>query len=225
MDEVTKINNGWGIEKKEADESLKEAMKSNFLPRLQLVSKMSKYAEFEPGIKTNNFGLIVSDDDYKDVGSVVDCMVLSWRSKALDSAAGLSYYDHKSQEFIEVEQRARMESNSKCMFGSEYLLYLPEENALATFFFGSKSLRFEIKKIHRLYDAGQPVTFFGKRIETKNGDIYHSASVKASASPINPPENMEEIKKEIEKFNNPTSSSTPVAANTVAAAPATDRAR
>lgn len=217
--------NAWGIEHKEADSSLAETMKSNFLPRLQLVSKMSKYSEMEPGVKTNNFGLIVSDDDYQDCGKTVDAMVLSWRQKALSSKEGLSYYDHKSEEFIEVQERADIEQNSGCMYGPEYLLYIPELDALATFFFGSKSLRYEVKKIHKLYDAGAPVTFFGKKIETKGGDVYYSASVRACASPIAPPEDMERIHKEVKKFNNPTSSSTPVAAESKEAAPATNRAR
>lgn len=227
-EEVATIGGGWGIEHKAADDSLAKMSQSSFLPRIQLVTPNSKYAAMEPGIKMKHYGLIASDDDYKDVGSTVDCMVLSWRQKALDTKAGKSYYDHKSDEFIEIQERADIEQNSGCMYGPEYLIYIPEEDALATFFFGSKSLRYEVRKIHKLYDEGQPVTLTSKTIEPKNGsNPYICATPTPCASPIAPPEadRMTEIKKEIDKFNNPKSSQTDAEPESKEAAPASTRAR
>ena len=197
---------GWGIEKKQADESLAKMQQSSFLPRIQFISKMSKFVDLDPGINANNFGLISSDEEYKDCGKTLDVMVLGWRQKALDTKEGKSFYDHQSDGFIEIQTRADTEQNSGCMYGPEYFVYIPEEDACATFFFGSKSLRYEVRKIHKLYDNGEPATLFGKLIEPKSGNNpYYSASVKACASPIAPPEasRLEQIKAELKKFNDP----------------------
>jgi hypothetical protein len=223
--EVAVGTNDWGIAIKEDDASMAELQKSSFLPRLQFVTAMSKYVTMDPAIPVNNFALIASDEDYKDAGKTVDGMILSWRTKALDTRAGKSYYDHNSVEYIEIQERADIEPNSRCMYGPEYLMYFPEYNALATFFCGSKTLRYEVRKMQTLYKGGQPVTFFGKKIEPKSGDPYFAASVKACATPIAKPENMEDILKEITKFENPKSSQTDVTASAPEAKAATNRAR
>lgn len=213
--EVANTGGGWDIAIKEDDGSLAALGSSAFLPRLQHVGKMSKYSSAAdiPMAKTipnNNFALIVNDDDYKDVGKTVDVMAISWRQKALDAKAGKSYYDHTSDEFIEIETRAGAERNSKCMFGPEFLVYIPELGELATFFFGSKSLRFEVKKILALYEAKQPITFTYKTITLKDETVYTCATVTPCATPIDPPDadKMVYINKELEKFNNPKSSQT-----------------
>ncbi len=231
MSESTEVaqTGAWGIEKKEMDESLAKAMQSSFLPRLQLVTAMSKYRKpkMDPGITENCYGLITSDDDYVDCGATVDMMVLSWRQKALDTKQGKSYYDHKSQEFIEIQERADIEKNSGCMYGPEYLVYIPEQEALATLYFGSRSMRYEVKKIHKLYDTGQPVTMDVKEIETKSGDVYSCATPKPCATPIAMPDadKMKTIHDEIKKFDNPKSSQTDVESETKEAQAPTNRAR
>ena len=218
----------WGLETKVADESLAALQKSNFLPRLQFISKMSKFVEIDPAIPVNHFALIASDEEYKDLGSTVDVQVLSWRQKALDTGAGKSYYNHQTEEFLEIQERSNIEQNSGCLYGPEYLVYIPEIDALATLFFGSKSLRFEVRKIQKLYEGNQPVTMTSKVIEPKNGSKpYTCATPKPCATPIAKPnaDRMTEIMKEIEKFNNPKSSQTDVEEEGKDAAPTTDRVR
>lgn len=210
-DEVTNIENNapaalgaFGVAVKKDDDFMEQCQKASYLPRLQLCTSQSKLVKSKK-VELDTFASIVNDEDYKVLGESVDVLAVSWRQKALDTNAGLSYYDSNKPEFIDIQTRADTVTNSKCMYGPEFLVWCAETQSLMTFFFGSKSLRFEVKKMVRLYKEGKPITFLPNNVTLRNGDEYTVAQVTECASIVAPPsaEVAEALKSEIEKFNNP----------------------
>lgn len=204
MSEELAAPNAWGIEIKKDDSAMLAMQKPQYQPRLQFISKMSKFVEMENGISPNTFAIIHSDDEFKEIGKTVDFTILSWRQKALDTNEGKAYYDNQSKKFIEIQTRAETVQNSGCMFGPEYLVYIPQEGVCATLFMGSKTLRFEVPKLQKFYKEQQPVQMSGKLITPKSGNSkpYMSASAAICPTPILPPapEKLAEIREIVAKF-------------------------
>ena len=125
-----------------SDEAFSAATKSgNYLPRLQLMTSNSgpcKKGEFP----INHYALI-ENQNHIDLGEQLDVLAITWRPKALEIAAQIiAVYDPEHKEFIRIQERSEIK-DSKCMFGPEFLLYIPSVTRFATFFLGSKSGRRE----------------------------------------------------------------------------------
>jgi len=180
------------------DSVFKETTKSgDYLPRLQLMTSASdkcKSGEFP----INHYALI-RDQNYDDVGEAVDLLVVTWRPKALEIGDEvISVFDPESPEFKRIQEKSG-EKDSGCMYGPEYLVYLPSAKVFATFFCGSKSARREAPTIQN--KLGKPATLKAKKIETKKYTWY-APSCTACSTPFETPD-IEDLKKAVEKFNNP----------------------
>ena len=184
------------------DDFAAAASSGSYFPRLQLMtsnSKQCKNGEFP----INHFALVV-DQTFTDLGDEVDILVLSWRPKAIDIGDEIiSVFDPNADEFKRIQQEAE-NPNSGCMFGPEYLVYIPQVEKFATFFMGSKTMRREAPNVKaRIKKAG---TLKAGKIENKKY-TWFSPQIVPCSTPFDPPA-QDKLLEAVESFNNPTSSNT-----------------
>ncbi len=177
-----------------------------FLPRLQLMTSNSNPCK-EGTFPTNHYALVEGSDN-TDLGSDVDIIVLAMRMKAIDMSSEddiVTVYDPKVNDdgqptglFAEIQARSN-ESDSGCMWGGEFLVYIPSAAAFATFFMGSKSSRRSMPQIMSKM-PGQ-VTLRAKKIETKKY-TWFTPAITACSTPLEAPTE-EQATREVTKFLNP----------------------
>lgn len=116
-------------------------MATEWVPRLQLNSASSQYGK-QHVEHINTYGIIRSETDVTILGKSVTILPLAFRPMALDMRVDKpkSYHDPASAEFKAV-QSISGGKDSKCMWGAQFLLWLPEAKQFVTFFLGSKSSR------------------------------------------------------------------------------------
>lgn len=168
-----------------------------YLPRLSLLtsnSKACKAGEFP----VNNYALTTGDINV-DLGKEVDVLVIAWRPKAIEMGeAVITVYDTNSPEWTRISEKSETK-DSGCMYGPEFLVYVPSKKKFATFFLGSKSSRKEAPAVKAFLQGA--ATLKSKKIETPKYTWFCPQAV-ACSTPFDIPA-MEDIKAELEKFNNP----------------------
>lgn len=184
---------------KYGDSDLAAVTKSgSFLPRVQLFTAKSNQAQ-DGSIGINHYG-INDGGTIKDLGLTVDVLCLTWRPKALDMGeVVIASYKTDSNEFKRIAEKS-MESDSGCMFGPEFLFWVPTEKKFATFLMGSKSMRREAKKWIPSY-LMQPITLKSLKIETPKYTWFSPVATVCS-TPFDMP-SAEDIQEVAEAFNNP----------------------
>lgn len=180
------------------DDSMFDSISSSkYLPRVQLMTSGS--AQCKSGAFPINHYALVDGKNYADLTQEVNCLVVAWRPKALRTGDEIiSCYDTSSPEFIKIQTDSEVK-DSGCMFGPEFLLYIPSENKYATFFMGSKSSRNESPSLKAL--MGKAATLASQHIQTKKYDWY-APKIVACEVPFDVPP-IEEIKEQVETFTNP----------------------
>jgi len=170
----------------------------DYLARIQLMTSNSDKCK-DGSFPMNNYAL-VKDQNYVDLGSSVDVLCVAWRPKALEMGeAVITVFDPSQAEFQRIQEKSS-EPNSGCMYGPEYLLYVPSAKAWATFFMGTKSARREAPALKALLHKG--ATLSSHKIETPKFTWFAPRITKCS-TPFELPEDMEELKEQVDKFNNP----------------------
>ena len=186
-----------GLAKYSDDVFANTSKSGDYLQRLQLMTANSakcKKNEFP----INHYALI-RDQNHDDLGETVDVLVVTWRPKALDMNDGvISVFKPDAPEFIRIQEKSA-EKDSGCMYGPEFLVYIPAKEAFATFFCGSKSSRREAPAIKALMTKA--ATLGSKFVETKSYS-WQTPTVVACSTPFELPD-MSELKKNVDKFNNP----------------------
>lgn len=178
---------------------------TKFLPRLQLMTSSSE--KCKSGEFPINHYALVTGGVHIDLGGEVDVLVIDWRAKAMQIGEVITnFYDPDSVEFKEISQKSEIR-DSGCMFGVEFLMYVPTKQKFVTFFCGSATARKEAFSIkERLQKAA---TLKSKKIETKKytwfGPVCQDCNV-----PFDLP-SMDDIKIEVEKFRNPPANEVEVA--------------
>jgi len=171
---------------------------SAFLPRVQLMTSnagLCKRGEFN----TNHYAL-VRDQKFDDLGKNVDVLVLVWRPKALDTNDGvISVFDPNDKEFERIQEKSLTVKNSNCMFGPEFLIWIPKAATFATFFFGTKSARREAGNMKARLK--KPATLGSQFCKNKDFEWF-APEVSACSTPFDMPKK-EELMAAIEQFNNP----------------------
>jgi hypothetical protein len=202
------------------EDLLAVAGSSAFLPRVQLFGSSSDAAK-EGKIPVAHWGLVRGKDQLEDLGKEFNCLVITGRVKALDLSGEqiVTSYDHKSDTFKSIQERSAT-SESKCMYGPEFLIYVPDSKTYATVFLSSKTARGEARSLHaRLRKAA---TFKSQLIEGKrfkwHGPVFTPCSTPFDLPPV------EEIKEQADKFLKPQTDG-PELAPTGDAAGAGERAR
>lgn len=170
---------------------------STYLSRLQLFGSKSD-ACAEGRINIGHWGL-VSDDVITDCGKEVDVAIIAWRPKAIRTSEDLIIeYDQKSEEFQQIVVDSAVK-DSGCMYGPEFLVYVPSQNAFATLFMSSKTARRESKKMKPL--MRKAATLKCRLIKTARYS-WHGPVIVPCSTPLEMPP-LEDLKKQVELFQNP----------------------
>lgn len=189
-----------------ADFDAVTANKTMYLPRLQLFgSKSDACAEQKIGI--GHWGL-VNDDQITDLGVSTDVVLLGFRPKALDTSGDTVINNHDAQsEVYEAIREKSGERDSGCMYGPEFLVYVPSEEVFATYFASSPTARREAKKFRPF--MGCAMTLKCHLIEN-NRYKWHGPLALACSASLDLPD-LKIVKDQIEKFKNPPVSDVEVA--------------
>ena len=172
--------------------------KMGFLPRLQLMTGNSKQCK-SGKFPVNKYALI-SGQEHIEVGEPIDVLVLVWRPKAIDTGAEemIISHDIESTEFQRIQEQSNVK-DSGCMFGQEFLVYVPSHEKFATFFMGTKTARREAPNMLALCQKG--ATLSAQEIKTKRHTYYSPQIVKCSTAFKLPTK--EACLEQIAEFNNP----------------------
>lgn len=175
-----------------------------YLPRLQLYGANSDAVK-EGTIGMGEFG-IVRARDVKGLGKPIDVLVLEWRPKAMYVSKGKDVvecnYDPSSPRFKEIAITADTTSDSGCMFGPEFLVWIPDEG-FATYFLSSKSARYEADNLRKL--MCRMVTLESVLVKGSGKQAsrsWHAPKAKECLTPYTFPA-VEEIDKQKSDFLNP----------------------
>lgn len=189
---------------------------AGFLPRLMLMSSGSNLVK-EGKINQGCYGLVRSKDQVDDLTKEVPCLPLAWRSKAMKITNDevISIYDRKNSLFAEIVELSEVK-DSGCMYGPEFLLWVPSAKCFATFYASSKTSRREAPQLRD--KIGKPALLKIRLIKGKKYSWFGPVITACSASFGIPSVN--EITEQVTKFNNP-----PVAEKEAAPEGATTRAR
>lgn len=126
-----------------------------YLPRIQLEGSNSDLVKFNKIPKGHYSFIKGKKDDFIDLGASFDCLVLGYRTKAMEienRKPKVIVYDKNNPEF----KRIQGESRQGFMWGLEFLLYVPDvENEIkyATFFMGNPTMRVEAKNFGPIIKA------------------------------------------------------------------------
>lgn len=174
---------------------------ASYLSRIQLFGANSAPVQ-EGKFPMAHYGLVLQKDSIIDLGTSFDALIVGRRPKAMKvGAAGekpISYYNPEDQNFIKVQQDSEIQ-NSGCMFGPEFLLYLPAQKKFALNFMSSKTARRASKDVHPL--LGKWATFSAKLIVTSKYR-WHGPTCTMCSTPYDIPSD-QELNKQKLAFNNP----------------------
>lgn len=177
----------------------------DYLPRCQLFGSNTNACK-EGKIPIAHFGIVPNKETIIDIGERFDCAVLGWRPRAIringDSID--NYYDPKDKEFIKVQEESDVK-DSGCMFGPEFLLWIPAEKQFVLMHFNNKTARRVAPEM--LGKVGKAATLKSKLIKTDKY-TWHGPEILACTTPIAPLPTAEEVMAQVEKFNNPVASTT-----------------
>lgn len=174
----------------------KTVASGGFFPRVQLCSANSKVVQ-EDKIKGGNFGLILTKDSVEDLTRSFTCIPLAYAMKAMQILDGsvTSVFDHTAAAFKEIQAKSE-EQDSGCMWGVDFLVYIPENKTFGTYYLSSKTARKEAKPLRGL--IGQATTITSTLIKGKKFNWFGPVVSKSSVPVEVPP--AEIIRENVEKF-------------------------
>jgi hypothetical protein len=180
----------------------------DFLPRLQLFGGNSDACK-KGQIQIAHYGLVTGKDTIEDLGKEVDVIVICGRPKALricDDGTIITKFDPNDDQFKKIAEDSAVQ-DSGCMYGPEFMLFIPDTQRFATFFMSSKTARRSAASVHaRLRKAA---TLKAEFIETKKYSWHGPVCVPCS-TPLSPP-SADDIKAAVTKFMSAKESSVEVA--------------
>lgn len=182
------------------DETMDKVSKvGDFLGRLQLMTSNSD--KCKSGEFPINHYAYVQGESFTDLGKEVDILVVCMRPCALDTSGDsvVSVHDPEDPVFKDIQDRADNVQNSGCMYGPEFLLYLPKIQKFCSFLMGSKTARRESPKLRA--KVRKAATMKSKKIETPKFTWY-GPEVNDCVTAFDTPA-VDDIVREAEKFNNP----------------------
>lgn len=187
----------------------------DYLSRLQLFGAKTD-AVSEGKIEMNHYGL-ARDQQITDLGLEIDIAIITWRSKAVQSGDDfLVCYtpdfdgddNVTNPTFKSIMQKSGIR-DSGCMYGPEFLVWVPSVGAFATLHMNSKTSRREAKNLEPL--IGKAATLKSRLIDPPNSKYKWQGIVAIPcSSPLDMPSD-EQIRDEWTKFHNPPESEIEVA--------------
>lgn len=178
------------------------AVSSNYLPYIQLYGGNSDACKTGK-IPIGTYGVVRSKDNIENLTPMVDVLVLAWRPRAMNTSGEeiVTVYNPESPVFKKIAEDSETQ-NSGCMYGPEFLLWLPtaKPTCFATFFMSSKTSRRESPNMRAL--KGKAATLKAHLIETKKFKWHGPVVVPCSSFSYEIPDEVE-IVDIMKKFGNP----------------------
>jgi hypothetical protein len=200
MTENALINVGDSSQTTDMDTFRKATQSGTYLPRLQLMTSQSEKCK-KGDFPINHYALI-NDQHYTDLGGEVDVLVIAFRPKAIEIGDEIiAVFDVEDPVYAEIAAKSELK-DSGCMYGVEYLVWIPEQHQFATFFMGTKSSRREAANMHPRLQKGATLT--AKLIDPPNSKhSWYAPQVLKNQSPITEIPDEAAILEELERFKNP----------------------
>lgn len=163
-----------------------DLVSSEYLPRLQQMTSNSdkcKSGEFP----INHYAFIAGEN-YEDLGKQLDVLFLAWQPLAMDTSSGspLYFYNQNSPNFLKTQQKSGVQ-DSGCMYGPNFLVWIPQLQKFATFFAGTKSLRRDAAAFDSFLKQGAFCTLEMTQRKTPKYTWFSTAASKCNASYDMPP--------------------------------------
>lgn len=191
-----------GMSKNE-DAALIVANAGDYLPRLKLCQPAAKEVTHRKVSRGGNYALIRSKDEIEDLGEEVEMVVCAGRPKALQTGdVIISIFEPDSDEFKRIQSESK-NKDSGCMYGPEYLVWLPNQDTFATLFMCNPTARREAGSVHARLRKAALLT--SNLIETEKYSWYGPVC-KDLTTPITNLPASEIFQEEIGKFENEKSS-------------------
>ena len=147
------------------DEDFDAMASGSSLPRVSLLTSNSQ--EVKDGVfPTNTYGLKVGELLH-ELGKNIDMVICAYRLTAIDTSEGFcSSHDAKSDLFKDIMARADVPNSfgCGCIYGQEFLVWVPGHKTFATLLCGSKTARNMAAGIKAV--VGEVATMGSKKIES-----------------------------------------------------------
>lgn len=186
----------------------------SYLPYISLYGGSSNACK-EGLIGIGRFGLTRQKDKIEDLTAEFNVLAIAWRYKAMQiGEAIITDYNPKSEMFLTIKEKSEIK-DSGCMYGIEFLFYVPALPAkcFATYFCNSKTSRREAQNMRPFcpvadnQDTGVvghgplPMTLKGTLIKTPKYAWHGPVATQCSTQFELP--SMEEMIEQATKFANP----------------------
>lgn len=132
-----------------------------YFPRIKLCQGNAKEVQKKLVASGGNFALISAKTDVEDLGDNFEMVICAGRAKALRTKGVImSFFDQTDDEFKKIREESK-DKDSGCMYGPEYLVFLPsvgDDGTFATFFLSNPTMRRESKSFHARLRKAATVT-------------------------------------------------------------------
>ncbi len=182
-----------------ADEFKDVVSSGDYLSRFQLFGAKTD-AVAEQKIAMGHYG-VVKDDEITDLGEEVDAVIITWRSKAVQTGDDfLICHDVKNELFQKIKALSSVQ-DSGCMYGPEFLLWIPDPGIFTAYHMNSKTARREAKKMGPL--IGKAATLKCRLIDPPTSKYkWHGPVVLPCSVPLSVPDEAT-LREVATKFRNP----------------------
>ena len=179
--------------------ALKVSNSEEYLSRLKLCQGGAKEVNQKKVACGGNYALIHSKDKIDDAGTDVEIILAASRAKALRTGEKiLQYFDPDSAEFKDIEAEAAIK-DSGCMYGPEFLIWIPAQQKFVTLFLCNPTGRRASKSFFKAMGKG---AILGS-ILIDNGDYqWFGPTIEESSTPIEDIPDAETLTSAVEKFMN-----------------------
>ncbi len=171
-----------------------------FLPRMMLNGTNSKLVQ-EEKVRAGSYTLNKAKDQFDDLTKEVHVIPLSVRAKAMEIKGDeiTTVYDRNSAEFTRIAELSET-PDSGCMYGVEFLVWLPDQKVFATWYASSKTARREAPMLKNL--IGRSAKMGSHLIKGKKYN-WHGPVITVCSTPPSHMPTQDEVIFEVERFNNP----------------------
>lgn len=157
------------------------------LPRLSLLTSASQEVK-DGDFPANTYGLKMGEMLHA-LGKNIDIVVCAYRLTAIDTSEGYCCsHDFSSDLFKDIIERADQPNSygNGCMYGQEFLVWVPEHKTFATLLCGSKTSRNMAGGIKSL--VGEVAAFGSKKFENKKFSWFGMTCAPSNAAITNTPD-------------------------------------
>lgn len=182
------------------------ASKSSFLPRIQLYGSSS--SEVKRGeMAMGHYGL-VRNSVITDLGKEVRCFNYTWQPLAMEIGKNgiVTCNNPKDPMFDQIVEKSKV-NKTGFMWGYQYLLYLPDQKAFASFYMANASARREAPTMKSLM---QKAIWLKNKLVEKGEYLWHAPVVTPCSDPFDLPSN-EDVLKAVASFKGSAAAATEAA--------------